>query len=373
MGSTNWEMICGLATKAGAKYPELVAAQWALESGWGDHLSGKNNYFGIKGQGTKKTTTEYVNGKPIQILDEFQDFDSPEECVQYLVDRWYKDWKTYKGVNRASSRENAAKMLVSEGYATDPAYADKLVKIMSTRSPQTDRPIKILDAAKNYKGLQWQDDGFNYLQSVLTAAELREFAKRYRNEVGINTPPARPRFPLNVIYYYQRDSKTGHGERSCQSSAIAMVIEYINPKLINDDDDYLRLVLRYGDTVSQSAHQKALSHLGLKHAFRTNGSEADLLKILDAGCPVPVGILHRGPVSNPTGGGHWITLIGYDSHSFHVHDPFGDLDLINGGYIRSGPTDGKNQRYSRKNLMKRWLIENPNSGWLWDLSANLKK
>ena len=30
-----------LAQDAGAKCPNLVAAQWALESGWGEHESGK--------------------------------------------------------------------------------------------------------------------------------------------------------------------------------------------------------------------------------------------------------------------------------------------------------------------------------------------
>ena len=36
-----------MATNAGAKYPQLVAAQWALESAWGEHTSGENNFFGI--------------------------------------------------------------------------------------------------------------------------------------------------------------------------------------------------------------------------------------------------------------------------------------------------------------------------------------
>ena len=31
--------------KAGAKFPEVAAAQWALESGWGEHTSGDNNYL----------------------------------------------------------------------------------------------------------------------------------------------------------------------------------------------------------------------------------------------------------------------------------------------------------------------------------------
>jgi uncharacterized protein YvpB len=78
---------------------------------------------------------------------------------------------------------------------------------------------------------------------------------------------------------------------------------------------------------------------------------------------VPIGILHKGPIDRPTGGGHWILLIGYDEKYFHVHDPFGELDLIGGGYPLAGPEDGQNQRYSKANLMRRWLIANDHDGW----------
>lgn len=50
--SNTWDGVMEVARSAGAKYPELVAAQWALESGWGEHTSGKNNFFGLKGKGT---------------------------------------------------------------------------------------------------------------------------------------------------------------------------------------------------------------------------------------------------------------------------------------------------------------------------------
>jgi hypothetical protein len=131
-----WDGVLQAARTAGAKYPELVAAQWALESGWGKHTSGRNNYFGLKGSGTAKETTEYVNGKPVVITDEFIDFADLQECVQYLVTRWYKDWNNYQGVNRAATREAAAKELVKQGYATDPAYAEKLIRLMDEKAPK---------------------------------------------------------------------------------------------------------------------------------------------------------------------------------------------------------------------------------------------
>lgn len=127
----NWEGIKEAARQAGAKFPEVVAAQWALESAYGTALSGKNNYFGIKGYpGTTKTTWEDYGNGPVSIVATFKDFDSPLECVKHLVNQWYKDYKGYKGVNRASSREECAKLLKAEGYATDPVYSSKLIKLM---------------------------------------------------------------------------------------------------------------------------------------------------------------------------------------------------------------------------------------------------
>lgn len=119
-----------MAQAAGARYPELVAAQWALESGHGKYLSGTNNPFGIKDPGgTVKTTQEVVNGKTVTTQAGFKNFASTQDAVNELVGRWYKDYKGYKGVNNAPDLASAAQMLKAQGYATDPAYASKLLKV----------------------------------------------------------------------------------------------------------------------------------------------------------------------------------------------------------------------------------------------------
>lgn len=130
----SWGGIEVLAKQAGAKFPECVAAQWALESAWGTALSGKHNYFGIKGKGTIKTTWEDYGNGPVTIQDEFMDFDTPFDCINHLVTQWYKDYKGFKGVNRAASREECATLLKQEGYATDPNYSTKLVRLMTQTS-----------------------------------------------------------------------------------------------------------------------------------------------------------------------------------------------------------------------------------------------
>jgi hypothetical protein len=126
--------IYAAARLAGAKFPECVAAQWALESGWGQHTSGVNNFFGIKGEGSDCVTWEHFDGKDVTITDSFKNYDSIQDCVDDLVTMWYKDYKGYKGVNRASNKEECAKLLTVEGYATDPNYASKLIRIMNDQA-----------------------------------------------------------------------------------------------------------------------------------------------------------------------------------------------------------------------------------------------
>jgi len=123
-----------MAKKSGAKYPELVAAQFALESGYGSAISGANNYFGLKAtaseSGASMETTEFRGGVEGRETAKFMNFDSAQGAVDTLVNRWYKDYKGYKGVNRAGNAAEAAQELQRQGYATDPTYASKLQRIM---------------------------------------------------------------------------------------------------------------------------------------------------------------------------------------------------------------------------------------------------
>ena len=131
--SQDFQGFVDMAKQSGAKYPQLVAAQWALESGWGSTPSGKNNYFGIKATsgeaGTSKQTWEVYGGKEVTTSARFKDYDSPQGSVDDLVSKWHKDYGSYKGVNNASDAFAAADMLRQQGYATDPKYSEKLKKI----------------------------------------------------------------------------------------------------------------------------------------------------------------------------------------------------------------------------------------------------
>lgn len=174
--STKWGQIKEFAQTAGAKYPELVAAQWALESGFGSYTSGKNNFFGIKGKGTQKQTKEFVNGEWRTITEEFEDFSTPFECVEHLVDRWYRDYQTYKGVNAEANRNAAARKLVEYGYATDPSYSEKLIRLMDEQEPSHLTPLRTKMIGPKKKP---QDFGFKEGDTHIIVNDISEKATAY--------------------------------------------------------------------------------------------------------------------------------------------------------------------------------------------------
>lgn len=356
MTLNTWEGISACAKQAGAKFPELVAAQWALESGWGQHTSGTNNFFGLKGgNGTAVGTWEYYNTGWTQIKARFMDFPTIEACVKYLVDRWYKNWNGYKGVNNAENREKAAKMLISEGYATDPDYADKLIKLMNQKASITmPRQIKLVSAAKYYEAESHQIAAWNWLEDQLTENQLNEFALLYRSG------PSKPKNsnPLQIPYFSQRDNISGTGYRECFSSSCAMVAAYYGK--VRGDDEYNVVRARYGDTTDPNAQVETLRALELKARFTTIATEQMVKQEIDAGRPVPCGWLHHGHVTSPSGGGHWSVVIGYTDTHYIMNDPFGKADVANGGYVSA--SGGNGVKYSRDNWVPRWCVKG-SGGW----------
>ena len=127
-----------LAMARGRVFPGAAAAQCVLESGWFQHVTGKHNILGIKAAsgepGTMCITQEEFEGEMITIKDRFKDFDSYQDCIKQLVTQWYLDYKGYTGVNAARSVGECCELLVSEGYATDSAYAHKLMSIINRQS-----------------------------------------------------------------------------------------------------------------------------------------------------------------------------------------------------------------------------------------------
>jgi predicted chitinase len=141
----------------------------------------------------------------------------------------------------------------------------------------------------------------------------------------------------------------------CFSSSVAMAIKFLKPDALkgsNADDTYLKTVLKYGKSTDPNAQAKAALEYGVKLTNRFDGTHKSLLEALKRG-PVCVGFLHHGPISAPRGGGHRILLIGATETHGIFHDPYGELDNVNGGYEKIG-SGGKSVRYSWKNFLPRW-------------------
>lgn len=248
---------------------------------------------------------------------------------------------------------------------------------------EASQPIQLLDAVRHHRDLPYQRQAWQWLQRSLTAEQLNAFATAFRASSKAATPTPPPKAPakpgllqLPVPYLSQNDSATSQGSRMCFSSTCAMVAAYLKPGALNGnsqlDDQYLNIVQRYGDSTDASAQVEALRSLGLRARFRTDGCTDHLIEQLQRGIPCPVGWLHKGPVSAPTGGGHWSLVIGWDAvhRKFLMHDPNGEADLINGGYVTTAIGSGKAQRYSERNWGRRWLVEGAGSGWWIDLQQD---
>jgi hypothetical protein len=212
-------------------------------------------------------------------------------------------------------------------------------------------------AAKYYKAEAHQEAAWEALEAALDASTLEAFKAAYR---GSQAPPvAKSKNPLKVPYFKQNDNASGAGYRECFSSSCAMLAAFYGK--VKGDDEYNQIRRKYGDTTSLTAQLNALTSLGLKPAFATTGSLGDLKKEIDAGRPVAVGWLHKGHSSSPSGGGHWSVVIGYNDTHFILHDPNGEADLLNGGYVSLWR--GQSVPYSFKNFLPRWNVEGHNSGW----------
>ena len=166
---------------------------------------------------------------------------------------------------------------------------------------------------------------------------------------------------LQVPYYPQTDNYRD-ASRTCNSSSCAMCLEFIKPGTLHGtkgDDAYIQKVFAIGDSTDHSVQTKVLASYGVKSEFDYTLGFSDIDKSLSAGKPVVIGILHRGPLSAPTGG-HMIVVIGKKGQDYVVNDPYGSL---NDGYTGS-VTNGKGAVYKKSDLTYRWLENGKDkTGW----------
>ncbi len=122
----------------------FMLGQAAHETGWGRRelvgADGRsaNNLFGIKAGGNwngpvvEATTTEVIDGQAMKVKARFRAYDSPEDSFRDYA-KLITGSPRYAGVVRAGGdAQSFAQNLQKAGYATDPQYASKLVRVIDT-------------------------------------------------------------------------------------------------------------------------------------------------------------------------------------------------------------------------------------------------
>ncbi|PCJ35228.1 MAG: flagellar assembly peptidoglycan hydrolase FlgJ [Cellvibrionales bacterium] len=131
------------AQRAAAKLgvsENLLIAQAALETGWGQKVMPRNdggssfNLFGIKAnaswQGDKASTAtlEYRDGIARRERAEFRAYASLEQSFDDYV-TFLREQPRYSDALKAVDDQGFAEALQRSGYATDPAYAEKILAV----------------------------------------------------------------------------------------------------------------------------------------------------------------------------------------------------------------------------------------------------
>lgn len=123
--------------------PKVLAAQAILETGWGEHINktarggSSYNLFNIKaqqdwqGQRTQVHTTEFIDGEKVQEKAQFRAYTNLAESVKDYVNL-IKGNPRYQGaLQHAENPKAYIHSIHCAGYATDPQYRDKIMRIYS--------------------------------------------------------------------------------------------------------------------------------------------------------------------------------------------------------------------------------------------------
>lgn len=129
------------AEKLGIDYTAVMGIA-ALETGWGRHVprdlaSGvSNNYFGIKadtkwpGSRVVSDTLEHVNGAFEKFRETFRSYDSLADSFNDFADFLLSNPRYQDALNQGKNTEKFLTKLQEAGYATDPEYGQKVMRVI---------------------------------------------------------------------------------------------------------------------------------------------------------------------------------------------------------------------------------------------------
>jgi len=126
---------------------DFILGHAALESGWGKREirlpdgSSSHNLFGIKagaswkGKVAEVTTTEYTQGVPSKVVARFRAYDSDADAFRDYAAFLQNNPRYGQVLANGQSVDGFAQGLQNAGYATDPAYATKLMSVIRRIQP----------------------------------------------------------------------------------------------------------------------------------------------------------------------------------------------------------------------------------------------
>ncbi len=136
------------AAKALGTEPEVLLAQSALETGWGQKIVRGNNgapshnLFNIKadrrwdGDRANVSTLEFEQGIAVRQKADFRVYADFEHSFNDFVS-FISDGERYQDAKKvAASPKQFIRALQEAGYATDPKYAEKVIKVMQSISEE---------------------------------------------------------------------------------------------------------------------------------------------------------------------------------------------------------------------------------------------
>ncbi|MCL1093746.1 flagellar assembly peptidoglycan hydrolase FlgJ [Shewanella kaireitica] len=124
--------------------PEVLIAQSALETGWGQKMvkgaagQQSNNLFNIKAdnrwQGDKAqvSTLEYEQGVAVKQKADFRVYEDIGQSFNDFVSFVSNSERYQDAMKKAANPGAFVQSLQDAGYATDPKYADKVMQVMKT-------------------------------------------------------------------------------------------------------------------------------------------------------------------------------------------------------------------------------------------------
>ncbi len=127
--------------------PQVLIAQAALETGWGAAVPrfpdgrSSHNLFGIKAHGWSgervyNQTLEFVAGVAERRREGFRAYSSFAESFRDYAEFLQANPRYSQALEQAGDNEGFVRALHRAGYATDPAYADKILTILDSLVPK---------------------------------------------------------------------------------------------------------------------------------------------------------------------------------------------------------------------------------------------